>query len=276
MFTINYQEIGQRILKKRSEKDLSQSELAEEISVILNKQATNGGKERNISYRTIGNWESGATTKSLTLECLQALCQVLECDFHYLLAESEYDTKEQEITCNYTGLSKYAIKSLHNSRYSTFLNLFDYLFSVHYYETTRFIMNLYESITGNYLSSMSEEEYKEANGIPHTNTVGYEYYQYVDHYRSESDSYFVQCERALHRLVSEIDYKSFSIISGYLWSLQALKGRGITESYEEYKSHFGGEITEHQLRQSYNKIHVDIKELQNKIECEYKTILAKK
>ena len=266
MFTMNeYNEIGEKIRKKREEHNLTQQKLAEKLADIINKP--------NFSCRTIGNWESGKTTDSISIKELSALCDVLECDFHYLLNESDFDTKEQEIACNYIGLTKYAVKNLNNGKYSTYMNVLDYLLAMHYPETSRYLMEIYELLTADSLKSMSEKEYNETN---HTDNAHSEYIQHIEKYKNEAACHFTNCFRALDALSFEIDYDSFDKITGLLWGLQAAKARGITESLEEFKTHFGGEIADKQIEEMYNHQLTTISELEKKIDASYQTILKLK
>jgi transcriptional regulator with XRE-family HTH domain len=96
-FTIDYTELQSRIYNLRKQHRYSQEQLAEMIGV---------------DKRTIGNWESGKTIKKIPLEKMVDLCNALECDLRHLTGKSEYETKELEVSCEYTGLSIESCKVL--------------------------------------------------------------------------------------------------------------------------------------------------------------------
>lgn len=98
MSNINYIEIGQRIRSKRKEKGITQEKLAGILG---------------LSRRTIIKWEKGELEKEIAFDKFLELCLVLEIDMPYLLG-NEYDNKELETVCKYTGLSPETVKILHH------------------------------------------------------------------------------------------------------------------------------------------------------------------
>lgn len=99
MSNINYIEIGQRIKAARKEKGLTQEKLAEILG---------------LSRRTLIKWEKGELEKEIAFDKFLELCLVLGIDMPHLLG-NEYDNKELETVCQYTGLSPKTAKLLHHT-----------------------------------------------------------------------------------------------------------------------------------------------------------------
>lgn len=99
MSNINYIEIGQRIKAARKKKGLTQEKLANILG---------------LSRRTIIKWEKGELEKEIAFDKFLELCLVLEIDMPYLLG-NDYENKELETVCQYTGLSPKTAKLLHHT-----------------------------------------------------------------------------------------------------------------------------------------------------------------
>ena len=92
--------LGDRIKKEREIKCLSQEQLAEQLGLA---------KE---SRQTISAWESGKRKPSIDL--LEKLCVLYDCDLDYLLGHYEYKTRGNTDIYEETGLSESAIDTLRN------------------------------------------------------------------------------------------------------------------------------------------------------------------
>ena len=90
--------LANRIRLERESKSLSQEQLAEKLGLA---------KE---SRQTISAWESGKRKPSLDL--LEKLSDLFECDLDYLTGRYEYKTRGHTDIYEKTGLSEKAIKSL--------------------------------------------------------------------------------------------------------------------------------------------------------------------
>lgn len=90
--------LANRIRLERESKSLSQEQLAEKLGLA---------KE---SRQTISAWESGKRKPSLDL--LEKLSDLFECDLDYLTGRYEYKTRGHTDIYEKTGLSEEAIKSL--------------------------------------------------------------------------------------------------------------------------------------------------------------------
>lgn len=90
--------LANRIKLEREYQSLSQEQIAEKLGLA---------KE---SRQTISAWESGKRKPSLDL--LEKLCDIFECDLDYLTGRYEYKTRGHTDIFEKTGLSEDAIKSL--------------------------------------------------------------------------------------------------------------------------------------------------------------------
>ena len=106
MSNIDFVDVGKRIKKKRKDKGYSQAALAENLG---------------LNVKTIIEWEKGNMNGKIDFPSFLELCNVLEIDMPFLLG-NDYDTKEIESICKYTGLSQKTVKKLHS----------DVLMDVHY------------------------------------------------------------------------------------------------------------------------------------------------
>lgn len=110
-----YKAVGARIKEQREKMGLSQQDLAEKLECSTN---------------TISNYETGKTVKSLTLEKMLEICNVLECDVSYLTKKNEFSSKEKEVACMVTGLSEKAVDSIVRHTNYHYFSFFDFLKSI--------------------------------------------------------------------------------------------------------------------------------------------------
>ena len=99
-------QIGKRIKNERNQKKLSQQELADAISAMLNSDPDCKG----IGQNTVSNWEKGITLPPLSK--LIALSNIFDCDIGYLLCDYDEPTRNLADVVEQTGLSGEAVKSL--------------------------------------------------------------------------------------------------------------------------------------------------------------------
>ena len=99
-------QIGKRIKDERNKKKLSQQELADAISAMLNSDPVCKG----IGQNTVSNWEKGITLPPLSK--LIALSNIFGCDIGYLLCDYDEPTRNLADVVEQTGLSGEAVKSL--------------------------------------------------------------------------------------------------------------------------------------------------------------------
>ena len=102
----NYSEIGSRIREERNARKWSQDEL---ISRLQDRDA-------GIGRNKISNVENGVVkdVKSLSLDALEALCDLFECDLGYLLGEYDERQRVAAEVCDATGLTETAAQRLLN------------------------------------------------------------------------------------------------------------------------------------------------------------------
>ena len=108
---IDYKTIAEKIRSCRAEKDISQEKL---IALMQDRGA-------GISRNTLSALENGEQVK-LSLESWQVLCELMGCDFGFLLGEHACKTLDAQGIVNYTGLSEDCITTLAN------LKLFEKVF----------------------------------------------------------------------------------------------------------------------------------------------------
>ncbi len=183
MSDINYIEIGTRIKKKRKEKELSQSALAEKIG---------------LEYRTLIKWEKGDLNHKIDFPIFLKLCEVLEIDIPYLLG-NDYSTKEIETVCTYTGLSEQAAKTLHQfNKSEEVMNIPEFLSDLlDNYENFHFLLFALEDfLVASYNTKASEKEFKKSD---FRNTLLWK--KYYD----ASSVALLQCQRAIDSLTDEIE-----------------------------------------------------------------------
>ena len=99
-------QIGKRIKDERNKKKLSQQELADAISAMLNTDPDCKG----IGQNTVSNWEKGITLPPLSK--LIALSNIFGCDIGYLLCDYDEPTRNLADVVEQNGLSGEAVKSL--------------------------------------------------------------------------------------------------------------------------------------------------------------------
>ena len=104
-------QIGKRIKDERlkgayGKKKLSQQELADTISAMLNSDPDCKG----IGQNTVSNWEKGITLPPLSK--LIALSNIFSCDIGYLLCDYDEPTRNLADVADQTGLSREAIEKL--------------------------------------------------------------------------------------------------------------------------------------------------------------------
>ena len=99
-------QIGKRIKDERNKKKLSQQELADAISAMLNSDSDCKG----IGQNTVSNWEKGITLPPLSK--LIALSSIFGCDIGYLLCDYDEPTRDLADVVEQTGLSGEAVKRL--------------------------------------------------------------------------------------------------------------------------------------------------------------------
>lgn len=102
----NYSEIGFRIRNERRAKEWSQEELIARLQY----------REAGIGRNKVSDVENGEVeaVKSLSLDTLEALCDLFECDLGYLLGEYAERRREAAEVCYTTGLSETAVQRLLN------------------------------------------------------------------------------------------------------------------------------------------------------------------
>ena len=106
----NFNDIGGRIKKERSDRNLSLEELASKL---------------NVTRQTLSAWERGGrrnkkekadpndnTYTYPSLEDFLNLCEIFDCELDYLLCEIDCTEKNIQYIHEYTGLSEEAIKNL--------------------------------------------------------------------------------------------------------------------------------------------------------------------
>lgn len=135
---------GKRIFDLRNDLkyNYTQEELAERISVIVNKE---------ISRQKIAQWEMGRPISKL--DELKALAMIFNCQIGYLLGEEDYDckTRGNSFIREETGLSEEAIENLKK------IKIYKEVLGKAYY-VPEVINDLLEdiSITGNSIISLIE------------------------------------------------------------------------------------------------------------------------
>ena len=90
------------IYKERTLANMSQEDLADELSLLL---------DTDISRQKIGRWENGEPIKKL--DELKGLAQIFNCEIGYLLGEIPNKTREKTDISKVTGLSEENIELLH-------------------------------------------------------------------------------------------------------------------------------------------------------------------
>lgn len=102
----NYSEIGFRIRNERRAKEWSQEELIARLQY----------REAGIGRNKVSDVENGEVEalKSLSLDTLEALCDLFECDLGYLLGEYAERRRVAAEVCYTTGLSETAVQRLLN------------------------------------------------------------------------------------------------------------------------------------------------------------------
>ncbi len=100
--------IGKQIAKERRNKGLTQAELAEKLSAMLDDSEDDIAV--SIAQTTISSWENGKSLPSLGK--LLAMAQMFECDCGYLLGDYDERTHNALEMCRETGLSEVSIENL--------------------------------------------------------------------------------------------------------------------------------------------------------------------
>lgn len=102
----NYSEIGFRIRNERRAKEWSQEELIARLQ----------DREAGIGRNKVSDVENGEVeaVRSLSLDTLEALCDLFECDLGYLLGEYAERRRVAAEVCYTTGLSETAVQRLLN------------------------------------------------------------------------------------------------------------------------------------------------------------------
>lgn len=77
-----------------------------------------GGNDDNYNgiLGTIKNYENPNWSGKPKLETVDNMCKILGCDVDYLLGTIDYETHNLKFICEYTGLSKEAVLSLHDRK----------------------------------------------------------------------------------------------------------------------------------------------------------------
>lgn len=100
---LDYKTIGDNIRELRKEKGYSQ----EEITELINEKY-----DLNYTRQRLGRIENGEGGNTLTLDLLNALSEILECDAGYLLGEIKEKSYDIKNICEITALSEAAITKI--------------------------------------------------------------------------------------------------------------------------------------------------------------------
>lgn len=110
---------SERLVEKRKKKGYkTQKEFAEAYDSKFptkRKDESAGNVEIGGILGTIKHYENPNYTKSMpTLDKVDNICSLLECDIDYLTGRIDQETHEKEDICEYTGLSEKAVDMLHH------------------------------------------------------------------------------------------------------------------------------------------------------------------